>query len=235
VIGVLSLLRARSHLLLPLVEKLVALDHVVDDGALGDLLGLELSLRRQVLSVVVSEMVVRRDGERLDSSVDEELGENGLDLRYEREKEREREKSAIEVEVGRKAKREEGQTKATNLGLSGLEIVSSDEGLLLLGELDESRNTGVLGSSVDEGASLEDRSDGKEGRGRDLVVRLGDGGEKVLRSIVDSRNDLGVPLGVGGPEEDDLVESVGSLREKKAESARRVEGSETEARKRNEP
>jgi len=81
VIRVLSLLRTRSHLLLPLVKKLVALDHVVDDRALGDLLGPELSLRRQVLSVVVSEMVVRRDGERLDSSVDEELGEDGLDLK----------------------------------------------------------------------------------------------------------------------------------------------------------
>lgn len=79
-IRVLSLLGSGTHLLLPLVEELVGLDHVVDDRALRDLLGLELSLGRQVLSVVVSEMVVGRNREGLDSSVNEELGEDGFDL-----------------------------------------------------------------------------------------------------------------------------------------------------------
>jgi hypothetical protein len=41
VVGVLALLCAGAHLLLSLVEKVIALDHVIDDARLGDLLGLK--------------------------------------------------------------------------------------------------------------------------------------------------------------------------------------------------
>ena len=52
------------------VEDGVGLDHVVDDGALGDLLGLELRGRAQVLAVVVAQMVVAHDRDRLDARSD---------------------------------------------------------------------------------------------------------------------------------------------------------------------
>ena len=74
-------------------------DHVVDDRGLGDLLGSELSGSVQISSVVVSQVVVRcridksaypleqrerrrRTGnrERLDSSRDEVIRENGFNL-----------------------------------------------------------------------------------------------------------------------------------------------------------
>ncbi len=82
VVGVLALadgdaLRADSG---RLVEQAVRVDHVVDDAALADLLAPELALGGQVVPVVVAEMVVGRDGERLDARVDEELGEDGLEL-----------------------------------------------------------------------------------------------------------------------------------------------------------
>lgn len=64
-----------------LVEEAVTRDHVVDDRGLGDLLGAELGGRREVLAVVVAEVVVRGDREGLDTSADEEVGEDGLDLR----------------------------------------------------------------------------------------------------------------------------------------------------------
>lgn len=48
-----------------LVEDGVAGDHVVDDAALGDLLGPERLRRRQVHAVVVAQVVVARDRRRL--------------------------------------------------------------------------------------------------------------------------------------------------------------------------
>jgi len=63
-----------------LIEEAVSVDHVIDDAALADLLALELPLSRQVVAIVVAEMVIRRNGEGLDASVDEELGEDGLEL-----------------------------------------------------------------------------------------------------------------------------------------------------------
>jgi hypothetical protein len=118
-------------------------------------------------------MVVGGDGERLDTSVDEELGEDGLEL-----------------------------------GLTRLEIITTDEGLLPLSELDNTRNEGVLGSSVDEGLALEDGSDGEEGGGGNFRVRGLDSSEQVISGIVDTRDDIAVTLSVGGPEDDDAVQPV---------------------------
>jgi len=67
-------------LLTLLVQDVVSSNHVVDDVRLGDLLGTELLGSRQVLAVVVTEMVVGRDGNGLDTGVDEEVNDDGLDL-----------------------------------------------------------------------------------------------------------------------------------------------------------
>lgn len=55
-------------------------DCVVDDGALGDLLGAELRGRAEVLSVVVPEVVVGHDCGGSDPRADEKVDEHGLDL-----------------------------------------------------------------------------------------------------------------------------------------------------------
>ena len=170
-VGVLALaLLARSR---SLEQETVGIYHVVDDAALADLLALELTLSRQVLAVVVAEVVVGGDGEGLDTSVDEELGEDGLEL-----------------------------------GLAGLEVITTDEGLLALGELDGTRDKGVLGSTVDEGLVLEDGGDSEDGGGGNLRVGVLDGVQEVIGGVVDARDDIGVALGVGGPEDDNTVELV---------------------------
>ncbi len=64
-----------------LVEQVVSSDHVIDDRALADFLAPELALSAEVAPVVVAEVVVRGDAEGLDASVDEELGEDRLELR----------------------------------------------------------------------------------------------------------------------------------------------------------
>ena len=63
-----------------LEEDRVGSDHIIDDGRLGDLLGPELPLGAQVLSIIVTEMVVRRDGKRLDTGINEEFGQDGFNF-----------------------------------------------------------------------------------------------------------------------------------------------------------
>lgn len=48
-----------------LIQHRIGLDHVVHHVALGDLLGAELLRGRQVLPVVVAEVIVADDGRRL--------------------------------------------------------------------------------------------------------------------------------------------------------------------------
>lgn len=95
--------------------------------------------------------------------------------------------------------------------MTRLEIVSTDEGLMLLGELDGTGDKGVLRSTVDISTTFEDGSHGKDGGGSDFVVGRLDGSEEVLGSVVDSGDDLGVSFSVGGPEDDDIVELVVGL------------------------
>ncbi len=63
-----------------IVQHLVCGHHVVDDAALGDLLGPELLRRGQVLAVVVAQVVVADDALGLDAGVDQEVDEDGLEL-----------------------------------------------------------------------------------------------------------------------------------------------------------
>lgn len=79
---------------------------------------------------------------------------------------------------------------------------------MLLSKLNTTRDEGVLGRTVDERHSFENGGDGKDGRGRNFLVRGFDGLEKVVSSIVDPWNDVGVTLGVGSPENNDTVEMV---------------------------
>ncbi len=98
-----------------------------------------------------------------------------------------------------------------DLGLTALEVVTGDVDVLTLGELDDTGEESVLGRTVDEGGVLEDAGDGEDvGRG-DLALAVLDGLEDVVGSVVDAGDDVGVALGVGGPENNHLVETVLSL------------------------
>ena len=63
------------------VEQVVSSDDVVDHRTLADFLAPELMLSAKVAPVVVPEVVVRGNAEELDAGVDEELGEDRLELR----------------------------------------------------------------------------------------------------------------------------------------------------------
>jgi hypothetical protein len=137
------------------VENGVGGNHVIDYVALGDLLGSELLRSRQVLAIVVTQVVVADDGGELEASGDEEVGEDGFDL-----------------------------------GLSGLEVVSSDVDVVLQGEVDDTWDECVLGGSIDVGHSFQDTCDGEDGGGGNLRLTLLDGLEEVGGSVIDSRDDV---------------------------------------------
>jgi hypothetical protein len=78
-------------------------------------------------------MVVADDGGELETSGDEEISEDGLDL-----------------------------------GLTSLEVVSTNVDVVLDGKVDDTGDECVLGGTVDVGYSFEDGGDGKDGGGGDL-------------------------------------------------------------------
>lgn len=96
-------------------------------------------------------------------------------------------------------------------GLSGLEVITDDEDFILLGELDNSWDEGILGGSVDVGASFRDGGECEDGGGGDFWVVLFDGLHEVLVGVVDSSLNFTESFSVGSPENDDLVDSVGNL------------------------
>jgi hypothetical protein len=106
---------------------------------------------------------------------------------------------------------EEVDKGGLHLGLARLEVVTADESLVLLGELDAARNKGVLGRTVDEGSTFENTSDSEDGGRSNLLMSTLDGVDEVVGSVVDAGLEVGETLGVGGPQDNDLLKVVGSL------------------------
>lgn len=98
-----------------------------------------------------------------------------------------------------------------HLGLARLEVVSANEGVVLLSELDAARDERVLWRAVDERSILEDASNSEDGGWGNFLVSILNGLQEVVRSVVDTFNQLGETLGVGSPEDDDLVQAVVGL------------------------
>jgi hypothetical protein len=75
-------------------------------------------------------------------------------------------------------------------------------------ESNNTRNKGVLRSSINKGLSLKDSSDGEESRGRNFRVGRFDRGQEVVRRVVDTRNNIAVPLGVRSPKDNNSVKTI---------------------------
>jgi hypothetical protein len=106
---------------------------------------------------------------------------------------------------------EEVDQSRLHLGLARLEVVTSDEGLVLLSELNGAWDKGILGRAVDEGGTFKDTGDGKDGGRSNLLVTALDSLQEVVSSVVDAVDELSKSLGVSGPLNDDLLKVVSSL------------------------
>jgi hypothetical protein len=98
-----------------------------------------------------------------------------------------------------------------HLGLSGLEVVTANEGSMLLSELNRTGNEGVLRRAVDVGNFIENTGNGEDGRGRNFLVTILNCLQEVIGSVVDAGDQIGVSLRVGRPQDDDLVQTIGRL------------------------
>ena len=159
-----------------LVKNRVGFDHVINDVGLGDLLGAELLLGAEILSVVVAEMVVAGNGGELDTSADQEIDQCRL-----------------------------------HLGLTRLEIITTNEGVVLLSKLNSTGNEGVLWGAIDESNTLKDTSHSEDSGWSHLLVTVFDCFHKILGSVVDARNEISKTLSVGSPLNNDGVQVIGSL------------------------
>ena len=95
---------------------------------------------------------------------------------------------------------------ALDLCLAGFEVVSADERFVLFGKFDTSRHKGVLRSTVDEGDTLEDATDGKDCRGRNFRVTFLDALDEIISSIVDTGNDIRIAFRVGRPNDNNFIQ-----------------------------
>ena len=121
-------------------------------------------------------MVVTRDRQRLDTSIDQKLRQHTL-----------------------------------HFGLATFEIISPNERLVLLGQLNTTGHKRILGRTIDERRTLQNGRDGKDGRRGHFIVAVLDGRQEVVGGIVHPGENLGVALGIGRPKDDDAVERMGRL------------------------
>lgn len=106
---------------------------------------------------------------------------------------------------------EEVDKSRLHLGLARLEVVATNVSVVFLSKLNSTGDKGVLGRAVDEGGTLQDTRDSKDGGGRNLLVTLLNSLEKVIGSVIDSVDNVGISLGVGSPQDNDLVKTVVGL------------------------
>ena len=95
---------------------------------------------------------------------------------------------------------------ALDLGLTGFEIIAPNERLILLGEVDTSRHKCILRSTVDERDSFKNTTDCEDRRRSNFRMIGFHTLEKVFSRIVDTRNDLGIPFRISGPNNDNFIQ-----------------------------
>lgn len=100
-----------------------------------------------------------------------------------------------------------------HLGLARLEVVTSNQHILLNSIVHEPGDKGVLGGAVDEGDPLLDAGHSVQaGRGYLSLIAL-DGGQQVVSCVIQAIHDIAVALGVGCPKHNHLqvAEDISSM------------------------
>jgi hypothetical protein len=98
-----------------------------------------------------------------------------------------------------------------HLGLTRLEIITTDESIVLLSKFNSTRNKCILRGAVDEGNTLEDTSHSKDCGWCDFLVTVLNCLHEVLRSVIDTRDEICETLSVGSPLNNDLLQVIRGL------------------------
>jgi hypothetical protein len=137
------------------IQDLVGSHHVINNSGFGDFLGAELLVGRQVLAIIVTQVVVRGDTNRLDTSIDQKVNNSRLEL-----------------------------------GLTRLEIVTTNVGALTFSEFHHTGNKGVLRRTIDESNMFLDTRKSKHRGRRNFIVGSLDSSQDVISRVIDAFNDL---------------------------------------------
>lgn len=95
-----------------------------------------------------------------------------------------------------------------HLGLTRLEVITTNVRTVALSKVDNTWDEGVLWGTVDEWNTLLNTSNGEDGGWSNFIMTSLDSGEDVVGGVVDTIDELSVTLSVGSPEDNDLVEVV---------------------------
>lgn len=95
-----------------------------------------------------------------------------------------------------------------DLGLARLKIVTADKGLALFSKLKTPRNESILRCAVNERDALEDATNCKDGGRSNFRMAFLDALQEIFGGVIDTGDDIGVPLRIGGPDDDNLVQSM---------------------------
>ena len=78
--------------------------------------------------------------------------------------------------------------------------------MFALRKFDDTRNEGILWGPVDQGLALEDSGHGEKGQRGNLGMRVLDRVQEIIRGVIHTGDDVAVPLGVDGPEDNDMIQ-----------------------------
>jgi hypothetical protein len=95
-----------------------------------------------------------------------------------------------------------------HLSLARFEVITANEGIVLLGEFNGTRNKGVLRRAVDEGYTFKDTGNRKDRGWCNLLVAIFNSLQQVLSSVIDAVNEICETLSVCSPLNNDLFQRV---------------------------
>ena len=95
-----------------------------------------------------------------------------------------------------------------HLGLARLEVITTNEGVMLLSKLNATRDEGVLGRAIDERNLLENASNRKDSGWCNFLVTILNCLHEIVGSVIDARDELSETLSVGGPLDNDLLQTI---------------------------
>ena len=93
-----------------------------------------------------------------------------------------------------------------HLGLSGLEVITTNESIVPLSKFNGTRNKCVLGRAIDKWNTLEDASHCEDRGWSNFKVAIINCLQEIVCGIIDTGNKLSKTFSVGSPLNDDLVE-----------------------------
>lgn len=99
-----------------------------------------------------------------------------------------------------------------HLGLTRLEIIATNESAVLLSKLDATWDKSVLGGTIDERSVLKNASNSEDSRWCDLLMTVLNGLHEIVGGVIDARNKFSEALSVGGPLDNDLLQSILGLK-----------------------